>query len=94
MKYALLSFAVLASSYAHAQNCMMYPPGPQRFACASEQHPGLIQKRERCRQQAAEMGLSSGSGKQGIAGLRNGLHAPRAMKQRDMELFVQTKDQV
>lgn len=66
MKYALVCFALLASSDVHAQNCRMYPPGPQRFACASEQHPALVQKRERCRQEAAQMGLAQGPAAKGL----------------------------
>jgi hypothetical protein len=45
------------SATARAEDCQQYPPGPFRFECASRQHPGLSAKRERCRQEAINMGL-------------------------------------
>lgn len=51
-----------AASAAHAENCKQYPPGPFRFDCVSRNHPGLLAKRERCKQQAYDMGLRPGIG--------------------------------
>jgi hypothetical protein len=52
-----------AASAARAENCMQYPPGPARFDCASRNHPGLLAKQERCKQQAYDMGLRPGVGR-------------------------------
>jgi len=57
---AVLIF-LAACSGANAQDCRQYPPGPQRFECASRTHPGLIEKRERCRQEAQQAGIKPGS---------------------------------
>ncbi len=38
------------------------PPGPQRFACASAQHPGMVAKQARCKEAAMQMGLSESHG--------------------------------
>ena len=81
MNYVLLSFAVVGSSCARAKNCMVYPPGPQRFACASAQHPELIQKRERCKQEAQGAGLHAYHGPGRLTSRpRHGLHAARTMR--------------
>jgi hypothetical protein len=52
-----------AASAARAQNCMHYPPGPARFDCASRNHPALLARQERCKQQAYDMGLRPGVGR-------------------------------
>lgn len=49
-----------------AEDCRIYPPGPQRFACASAKHPGLFAKRERCKRQAADIGVHPGRGMTGF----------------------------
>jgi hypothetical protein len=49
-----------ACSGARAQNCKELPPGPARFECASRIHPGLVAKRERCRQEGQQMGIKAG----------------------------------
>jgi hypothetical protein len=50
------------SSAATAQDCKAYPPGPERFACASQAHPGLLNKQERCKAEGQTMGLQPGRG--------------------------------
>ena len=68
MKYFLLIvFAALTCSTARAENCMTYPPGPERFACASATHPGLADKRERCKQEAEGMGLHPAHNMDGLS---------------------------
>jgi hypothetical protein len=57
--------AIAAVSPCFAEGCLMYPPGPQRFACASAIQPGLIEKRERCKQEAMEMGMRKQRGEGG-----------------------------
>ena len=58
-KLAAAAFVLLtACTAARAQDCRDLPPGPARFDCASRNHPGLIEKRERCRDQARQMGLT------------------------------------
>lgn len=57
-----------ALSTAHAQDCKEYPPGPARFACASRNHPGLLAKRERCKEQGRQMGLKPRGGLGGEGG--------------------------
>jgi len=47
-------------SPASAEDCMQYPPGPFRFECASAKNPGLIAKRERCKELARERGYTFG----------------------------------
>ena len=46
---------VLSSAVA-AEDCGQYPPGPARFECTSRDHPGLVAKRERCMEEARQMG--------------------------------------
>jgi hypothetical protein len=58
MKYATILLLILMASPASAEDCSAYPPGPQRFACASAHHPGLVVKRDRCKQEAENMGLT------------------------------------
>ena len=61
-KSVAAAFIFLAvCSGASAQNCKELPPGPARFECASRTHPGLIAKRERCRQEGLQAGIKSGS---------------------------------
>ena len=50
------------STASAAQNCRMYPPGPERFQCASQNHPGLLNKQEHCREAGRAMGLLPGPG--------------------------------
>jgi hypothetical protein len=58
-----LALALCAvSTVSHAEDCRMYPPGPQRFACASQRHPGLLIKAERCKEEGQAMGLLPGKG--------------------------------
>jgi hypothetical protein len=46
-----------------AQNCRQYPQGTrERLDCASQKHPALLDKLERCKEQAREMGLTPGKG--------------------------------
>jgi hypothetical protein len=69
VKYIALALAaVLLSSAANAQNCEQYNPGPQRFACLSAKNPWWIAKRERCKQEAANMGLRVRGGGGALAG--------------------------
>jgi hypothetical protein len=48
------------STISLAQNCKQYPPGPERFACASQEHPGMIVKQQRCQETGRQMGLREG----------------------------------
>ena len=57
-----------ASSAATAQNCMQYPEGHFRYQCATRIHPGLLARRERCKEEGRQMGLRHGGGHQGVAG--------------------------
>jgi len=50
------------SPFSHAEDCRMYPAGPQRFACASQRHPGLLIKAEGCKEEGRAMGLLPGKG--------------------------------
>ncbi len=36
--------------------------GPQRFACASAQHPGMIVKKARCKEAGLQIGLNEAHG--------------------------------
>jgi hypothetical protein len=68
MKYIpLMAFVVLFSSSAAAEDCRIYPPGRTRSACASAQHPGLVARREHCKQEAQSMSVNSRRGTQGLA---------------------------
>jgi hypothetical protein len=61
----ILTFALALcalSTASLAQNCRMYPPGPERFACASQNHPGLLAKQERCKEEGRAIGLLPGAG--------------------------------
>jgi hypothetical protein len=49
-------------SAATAQDCKAYPPGPERFACASQAHPRLLNKQDRCKAEGQAMGLQPGRG--------------------------------
>jgi hypothetical protein len=61
MKYFSVAALVLfLFSPASAEDCRKYPPGPFRFQCASAKNPGLIAKRERCKQLASERGFKFG----------------------------------
>jgi hypothetical protein len=61
MKYFSVAALVLfLFSPASAEDCRKYPPGPFRFECASAKNPGLIAKRERCKQLATERGFKFG----------------------------------
>ena len=60
LTFALTLCAIPTAS--PAQNCRMYPPGPERFACASQNHPGLSNKLERCREAGKAIGLLPGPG--------------------------------
>ena len=60
---ALIALALCAiSTVSYAEDCRIYPPGPQRFSCASQRHPGLLIKAERCKEEARAMGLLPGRG--------------------------------
>ena len=48
------------SSFSHAEDCRMYPPGPQRFACVSQRNPGAADKLERCKEEGRSMGRLGG----------------------------------
>ena len=50
------------STVSQADDCRMYPPGPKRFACASQKNPALLGKQERCKEKGQAMGLLPGSG--------------------------------
>ena len=50
------------STLSHAENCRMYPQGPQRFACISQKNPGVSIRRERCKEESRAMGLLPGAG--------------------------------
>ena len=57
-KLVAAAFVLLtACASARAQGCRELPPGPARFECASRNHPGLEAKRERCQNEARQMGL-------------------------------------
>jgi hypothetical protein len=47
MKYSTILLVIIMASPACAEDCRAYPPGPQRFACASALHPGLVAKQQR-----------------------------------------------
>jgi hypothetical protein len=67
MKYIpLIVFVALFASSAAAEDCRIYPPGRARFACASAQHPGLVARREHCKQEAEGMSVNARVGTQGI----------------------------
>jgi hypothetical protein len=69
--FVAFAFIMLTiSATARAEDCRQYPPGPFRFECASRQHPGLSAKRERCRQEGMNMGLSI-SKPANVGGLRD-----------------------
>jgi len=53
----LAALATLVPGPAAAQSCASYAPGSSRFACLSAKNPGLIAKRERCKEEAARMGI-------------------------------------
>ena len=59
MKYSTFLLVIVTASPACAENCKAYPPGPQRFACASALHPGLVAKQQRCKQEGLNMGLAA-----------------------------------
>lgn len=59
MTIMVLPLMCAVSSDADAEDCRQYPQGPERFACASRNHPGLLEKREQCRQQGLQMGLKN-----------------------------------
>jgi hypothetical protein len=61
------ALVVMASS-AHAEDCRQYPPGPTRFECATRNHPGVADKLERCKEEAAQMGLKPRGGAAGGGG--------------------------
>jgi hypothetical protein len=56
-----LAFSAVSSA-SSTQGCMQYPPGPQRFACASQLHPGLAIRLERCKEEGRAMGLLRATG--------------------------------
>jgi len=61
MKCALLTLAlILGPSLACAEDCRQYPPGPSRFQCASTKNPQLIEKRQRCVQEANSFPAGTG----------------------------------
>jgi hypothetical protein len=55
---AALLLGPLAAT-AKAQHCTAYPPGPQRFACASARNPNLAAKLARCKEEGRRIGLST-----------------------------------
>lgn len=59
------SVALSFLSATHAQNCMQYPKGPERFQCVSRAHPGGPAKLQRCKEEAEQMGLRGGAGAAG-----------------------------
>jgi hypothetical protein len=65
---AVIIASAFLSSAALAQNCRNLPPGPQRFECASQSHPGLLAKRERCKEEGRQMGLKPAGGLGGAGG--------------------------
>lgn len=65
---ALIFAALSLFVEAKAQSCAQYPPGPQRFTCASQLHPGLVAKQQRCQEEARRMGLSTRGGAGGRGG--------------------------
>jgi hypothetical protein len=50
------------STASETEDCRTYPPGPQRLACASAQHPGMIAKQARCKEAGMQMGLNEAHG--------------------------------
>ena len=67
-KTALAAIALWATaSAANAQNCMQYPPGPDRLDCVNR-NPGVLAKRERCQQEGRQMGLAARRGGGGNGG--------------------------
>lgn len=58
----LTSAFCAVSTLAHAENCRMYPRGPQRFACISQKNPGVAIRQERCKKEGRAMGLLPGAG--------------------------------
>jgi len=70
MKYLallLLIASISMPSFAYAQECKAYPPGPKRFACVSARYPQVIEKRDRCKQEAESQGLRPQYNSKGVA---------------------------
>ena len=65
--FALMAFAYWSSA-AVAQSCREFPPGPQRFACASQNHPRMMTRQERCKEEGRQMGLKPAGGLRGAGG--------------------------
>jgi hypothetical protein len=63
----VLGIAAFAASASFAEDCKQYPKGPERFSCMSRQNPGFTDKQERCKQEAAKMGLRDQNGPGGNA---------------------------
>ena len=54
------------STGAQAQNCMQYPPGPERRQCAAANNPRFEAKMEKCKDEGRAMGLGMGKGDPGL----------------------------
>jgi hypothetical protein len=57
----VLAIAAFAASASFAEDCRQYPEGPVRHACVGR-NPVLAAKRERCKQEAENMGLTDQKG--------------------------------
>jgi hypothetical protein len=65
---AVLGSAAFAASASFAEDCRQYPQGPARFSCVSR-NPVLAAKRERCKEEGKNMGLTSLGAKAGQGAL-------------------------
>ena len=54
----VLWLVAAGSADALAEDCRQLPQGPARFACVSKNHPGVVAKLERCKEEGKRMGLS------------------------------------
>jgi hypothetical protein len=65
----------VVSTGASAEDCQMYPQGPERFACVTKKNPATEGKLQRCKQQALDMGLRPGAGMSNGPALKNYVQA-------------------
>ena len=81
MNLQAIAFLTLTSAFcaistnSRAEDCRMYPQGPERFACVSKKNPAAEGKLERCKQQALDMGLRPGGGMSNGPALKNYVQA-------------------
>jgi hypothetical protein len=66
LRAAVVTIILLAGApIASAEDCRQYPPGPVHFECVSRKNPRAGEKLERCRAEAAQMGLKPRGGANG-----------------------------